>query len=379
MIRAFAVFIASVVAMLAWSGSAYAHKPSDSYLSLRVDGALVHVRWDIAVRDLDYALDLDRDGDSKVTWGELRDRQAEISAYAARALTLQTNDVACPTTADDASQALTRHSDGAYVVLHFTARCGSPVRSLGVDYRLFLDLDPQHRGLLNLDAGGTTTTHIFKSSDHVAAFSTEGRSRLRQFGVIVREGIFHIWTGYDHVLFLLALLLPSVLRRERGAWVPVPRLRTALLDVLRIVTAFTLAHSITLSLAALGVVTLPSRLVESAIAASVVLAAANNVYPVLNQDRWVAAFILGLMHGFGFSATLTDLDLPRSSLVSTLFGFNVGVEIGQASIVCVFVPLAFAARRSTVYRRWILVGGSVVVAAIATVWFIERAFAIRLF
>jgi hypothetical protein len=148
--------------------------------------------------------------------------------------------------------------------------------------------------------------------------------------------------------------------------------------VLRIVTAFTVAHSMTLSLAALDVVRLPSRFTESAIAASVVVAAANNVIPILREDRWVAAFALGLLHGFGFSATLVDLGLPRSSLVLTLLGFNLGVEVGQIAIVAVFLPLAFAARKTLSYRRFVLVGGSLAIVALASVWFVERAFAIRI-
>jgi hypothetical protein len=125
-------------------------------------------------------------------------------------------------------------------------------------------------------------------------------------------------------------------------------------------------------------VTLPSRLVESAIAASVVLAAVNNLSPILREDRWMAAFLLGLMHGFGFSSTLKDLDLPRSNLVLTLFGFNAGVELGQIAVVAVFVPLAYAARRSVSYRRLVLVGGSIAIVAVATVWLIERAFVVRI-
>jgi hypothetical protein len=144
------------------------------------------------------------------------------------------------------------------------------------------------------------------------------------------------------------------------------------------VTSFTVAHSITLSLSALDVVLLPSRLVESGIAASVVFAALNNVVPMLEGDRWAAAFMLGLLHGFGFSATLLDLGLPRHALVLTLFGFNVGVEIGQLVVVAMFLPVAFLVRGSPQYRRVALVGGSIAITLVASVWFVERAFAMRI-
>jgi hypothetical protein len=161
--------------------------------------------------------------------------------------------------------------------------------------------------------------------------------------------------------------------------VPAPNFRAALVDVLKIVTSFTLAHSITLSLSALNVLRLPSRFVESGIAASVVLAAVNNLIRVLDEDRWSAAFALGLLHGFGFSATLMDLGLPRKNLVLTLFGFNCGVEIGQMCVVAAFLPLAYLARRSPLYRIVGLVSGSVVIAAIASVWLVERAFVVKIF
>jgi HupE / UreJ protein len=148
--------------------------------------------------------------------------------------------------------------------------------------------------------------------------------------------------------------------------------------VFKVVTAFTVAHSITLSLAALGVIALPSRVVESAIAASVVLAALNNVRPLVYGGRWALAFAFGLIHGFGFASVLADLGLPQDALLLSLVAFNLGVELGQLAIVAVFLPVAFALRGTALYRRVILVGGSLVVAAIAFAWLCERAFNLTL-
>jgi hypothetical protein len=373
-----AAIVALLVVVLA-SSDAHAHKPSDSYLQLDVAGGKVTGRWDIALRDLDHALDLDANGDAKITWGELDARAADVRSYASSRLSLHADGSACPASFEDKPAGIVEHSDGTYAVLRFDAACPAETTSFVVDYRLFFDVDPQHRGLLRVEGEGTTRTATVSASRRTAEISLEGASRLASFRKIVAEGTLHIWQGYDHILFLFALLLPSVLRRkEGGGWTAVEDLRPALGDVLRIVTAFTVSHSITLTLAALGAVTLPSRLVESAIAASVVLAAVNNLHPVLRQDRWAAAFLLGLMHGFGFSATLQDLDLPRAHLVSTLFGFNLGVEIGQVAIVLAFVPLAYAARRTSAYRRVALVGGSAAILALAMVWLVERAFEVRI-
>ena len=144
--------------------------------------------------------------------------------------------------------------------------------------------------------------------------------------------------------------------------------------MLKVVTAFTLAHSITLSLAALQVISLPSRFVESTIAASVVLAALNNLRGTIERRRWVMAFVFGLVHGFGFASVLADLGLPQGALVLALVGFNVGVEVGQVAIVVAFVPIAFWLRHTQFYRRGVLTAGSLLVALVAAYWFVQRAF-----
>jgi hypothetical protein len=367
------------LATLLVSGLALAHKPSDSYLTLDLAGKTIDARWDIALRDLDYVLGLDRDGDGAITWGEVRARLADIDGYAIPRFSVAADGARC--TPQVTGHEVVGHSDGEYVVLRFTLDCPREPADLAFDYSLFFENDAQHRGLLHVDAAGTTSALTFASDRRHEELAIHSVSRGAQFASIVRVGVRHIWTGYDHILFLLALLLPSVLRRSAGArtgWEPVSRFPPVLWDVLRIVTAFTIAHSLTLSLAALDVVRLPSRFTEAAIAASVVVAAANNVVPLLREDRWMAAFALGLLHGFGFSATLIDLGLPRSALLVTLFGFNLGVEIGQMAIVAVFLPLAFLARKTAAYRRFVLVGGSLAIVVLASVWFVERAFAIRI-
>lgn len=355
---------------------AFAHKPSDSYLTLTVAGARVDGRWDIALRDLDNVIDLDADGDGTVTWGELRAHEPQVTSLAMSHLAVAADGITCPL----ASRRLrvASHSDGNYAVLDFDASCPAPPSALGVSYSLFFDVDPQHRGIVRIDDGAGTRTAIFSPRDRAQTFERTTLRPMHQLGAAVRLGVDHIFAGIDHLLFLVALLLPAVLVRDGRHWRPVSRLRPAIVDVLKIVTSFTLAHSITLTLSALEILRLPSRLVESGIAASVVVAAVNNLVPVLGDNRWAAAFALGLLHGFGFSATLMDLGLPRQNLALTLFGFNVGVEIGQACVVAAFVPLAFLARRTWFYRRIALVWGSVAIAGVAGVWLVERAFAVRL-
>jgi hypothetical protein len=357
---------------LVLAGAASAHKPSDSYLALDVAGKHVTGQWDIALRDLDVAIGLDQDGNGELTWDEVRARHAAIAAYALARLTLSSDGVACPLRVTD--HLLDDHSDGAYAVLRLQATCAADVVALDADYRLLFDIDPQHKGLLRLSNQTQTSTAIFTPDTPVQKLQVADASRWRQFVDYVKHGVWHIWIGFDHILFLLSLLLPAVLVWSATGWQGRATFRASFIEVLKVVTAFTLAHSVTLTLATLGVVALPSRVVESAIAASVVLAALNNLRPVFERSRALVAFAFGLLHGFGFASVLLDLGLPKTALLLSLVGFNVGVEVGQLAIVAVFLPLAFAARRTFAYRRVVLLGGSVVIALIALVWLFERVF-----
>lgn len=373
--RVIALLLVPLAALLAIS-SVHAHKPSDSYLTLRVADARVEGQWDIALRDLEFAIGLDANGDGEITWAELKARHDEIAAYALARLELRSDLRACPMRAT--GHLVDQHSDGAYAVLRFEADCAAQVRDLDARYRLFFDFDAQHKGLLRLESSLGTQTGVFSADRSIQRFELAAASVLAQFVSFLREGIWHIWIGADHVLFVLSLLLPAVLVYELSRWKPASRFAPAFWDVVKVVTSFTVAHSITLSLAALGVISLPSRLVESAIAASVVLAASNNLYPVVLGRRWIVAFFFGLVHGFGFASVLADLGLPQNALLLALLGFNLGVEVGQLVIVTAFVPFAFALRATVFYRLVIVAGGSALVTLIALLWFAERAFKLEL-
>lgn len=355
---------------------AHAHKPSDSYLTFEIDGETIAGQWDIALRDLDFAIGLDVDGNGALTWDEVRNKHAEIAAYALSRLSLTADGKPCASRV--VQHQIDTHSDGAYEVLRFSARCGGRVTRLGIGYALFFDIDPQHHGLVNIVSGGHSATGIFSPEHAAQEFSVASGGRLRELLAYGRDGVWHIWVGFDHILFLISLLLPAVLQRQDGKWRPAAEFRTSFVDVLKIVTAFTVAHSITLTLATLGVVSLPSRWVESAIALSVIVAALNNLYPLVRGRRWIAAFAFGLIHGFGFASVLMDLRLPQGVLALALFGFNAGVEVGQMAIVAIFLPVAYLLRASWFYRRVAFVGGSALIVLLASVWLVERAFDLRL-
>lgn len=372
--------------LLLVASTAHAHKPSDSYLTLKVaaTNAEIHGQWDIALRDLDFAISLDGNGDGAITWGELRARHDAIAAYALPRLKIQAEagDGMKPCAIRATEHLVDNHSDGAYAVLRFVAECPESPAALELTYSLLFDVDPQHKGLLRLEYGGATTTGIFGPDKPSQRFELSEASLLRQFLDYSKEGVWHIWVGFDHILFLLSLLLPAVLYRQhqqrQAHWQAVAKFRPAFWEVFKIVTAFTVAHSITLSLATLGVVTLPTRWVESAIAASVVLAALNNIFPLFEGRRWMVAFVFGLIHGFGFASVLADLGLPQGALLLALVGFNLGVEAGQLAIVGAFLPAAYWLRASWFYQRVVLIGGSSLIVLLASVWLVERLFGLKL-
>lgn len=358
----------SALAALAVVGSwwlaspAAAHKPSDAQLRLAVDGATITGRLDVAVRDLDGALGLDADGDGALTWAELSRGAPRITAYLQARLMIGADGAPCAHQLGAA--ALAELSDGAYWAVPVSARCGEPVRSLDVAYGLLFDLDSMHRGLVHV-AGQTV---IVRDARPIRIALDAGTS----VGSFIKEGVAHIWMGLDHILFLLCLILPAVFQRRTQRWRAADSLRDVCREVFEIVTAFTLAHSITLVISAIGLVALPSRFVETAIALSVVAAALNNLLRTIDA-RWAVAFALGLLHGFGFSSVLLDLGLPSHELIGALLGFNLGVELGQAAIVVALLPVLFWIRRTVAYQA-LLWAGSGAVAVIALVWSYQRCF-----
>ena len=365
-----------ILALFWWltTGTAGAHTQSSAYLMINVTPAGVSGQWDLALRDLEDAVGLDANDDGMITWAELKARQEAVCAYALSRLHIQGDGK--PGTLVVRDLLVDNHSDGAYAVLRFdVAGLGRPA-ALGINYQALFDIDPKHRGLLRLENGTQTTVGVFSPETPEQRFDLGAPSHT-PFITFVEQGIWHIWSGYDHILFLLALLLPGVLKRKDGVWEPVPAARPAFMNIIKIVTAFTVAHSITLSLATLGVVHLPVRLVESSIAATVVIAALNNVIPFFAERGWMVAFGFGLLHGFGFANALADLGLHTGQMAATLFGFNLGVEIGQLTIVAVFMPLALSVRHLMFYQNYILRAGSVAIMVIASTWLAERVLDVK--
>ena len=382
--RAFVVRVLAVLAIgIVFILPAQAHKASDAYLQLSRAGDQLNLRWDISLRDLDATLDIDKDGDQKLSWGEVKARMDDIRAYALAHLQLQQgrcvlNEAQPP--------AIESRVDGTYLVLQLQSQCAAGDR-LDVDYRLFKEVDPTHRGLLRVDMGSAAAPAL-RSLDpvggavavalpHDAKTASPSPESSGDTSFLL-DGIHHILIGYDHILFLICLLLPAVLVRTREGWRPVARWQQAVWPMLATVTMFTLGHSITLALAGLKIVSLSPRLIEPAIALTIIVAAVDNIVPVLRGRRRIFTFLFGLIHGFGFANVLAELDLPVASFVSALLRFNLGVEAGQLIIVTIALTVLLALRSWRRYPPVVLRGGSVFAVIVAALWFVERVFDLKI-
>lgn len=391
--------------------SGLAHAPGQSYIFLRIYEDAIGGHVEITTDHLNTALDLDLE--RGMTVEELRPYLPRIQAYVLENVAFSSDAGAHAVRfIDEETDLMVSPGLGEYVQLHFLLEGIQEIpESLDIRFEVLFEKEPTHRNLLviayNWKAGvfnnEAMVSLIFSPDDAKQNLPLTGSSVMRGFWAMIKMGIWHIWIGIDHILFLLALVLPSVVRRSFGgnevrfsspptagvaaapvglaaslnAWTPVANFKSALIYVIKIVTLFTVAHTITLSLAALGVVDLPSRLVESVIALSIALAAYHNIKPIFGRRDWIIAFGFGLFHGFGFASVLGEIGLSGEYMVLSLLGFNLGVEIGQVAIICLIFPILYFLRKSDAYPK-ILVYGSMLLIVIALYWFTERVFEVDL-
>ena len=365
-----------VLALLWPASTAWAHKASDAYVQVTGTPTGLTARVDLALRDLDAVVDIDTDGNGQLTWAEVRAAWPAIEAFVGSHLELEGCVLAAPV------RSLERRSDGVYAALSFSSAC-TPSAEPSIRYTAFADVDPTHRGIARITMPGQAAVVRVLDPRQPAApgplAGADAASATRSSvpaadapAGFLREGVHHIVTGYDHVLFLMCLLFPAVMRRTAQGWQPVRTLREAVWPVIGIVTAFTVAHSITLALAAMKWVSLPSSFIEPAIAVTIILAALNNIRPIFRGRVVLVTFAFGLLHGFGFASVLSELNLPTAQFAWALLQFNVGLELGQVMIVLVAISLMFLARNSRRYVPLVIRGGSMVAMLIALLWFIER-------
>lgn len=360
----------AVLLVIAAAGAARAHQSSVKYVDLAVDGTEIAVRITVAPADVTEPLGLAIDAQPTVAAATVPAAARYVQAWLALGLADGSACSAGPPTA-------VPDPEVRFVVVAWRATCPAAPHRVRVDLARFFVVDARHEAIITLRAAGDEATRgepqILRAGTPVATLALGQRASLAAW---IADGLAHIYGGPDHIGFVLALLLVIVLvRSPDGAGWEVRRPLAALRSTAAIVTAFTVAHSLSLIAASLGYISLPSRLVESLIAASIVYTAVENVVRPDVRWRFALTFAFGLVHGLGFASMLAEL-LPPDHVVLPLLGFNLGVELGQLSIVAVALPLLlWVARRlgAARYRRVGLVVAGVPLAAAGLYWLVDRA------
>lgn len=356
-----------IAGLLALSLPALAHRLSDAELQLRREDERLVLELTAGLQDLAAVLPLDRDGDGRLRWSELQAAAPALEDYLRAGLLLQVDGAPCPLSLDDLRLSPHHGETGAWLLLR--SPCGWPQSAASLDYRLLFEYDPSHRGVLVL-ADEEAGMASFVASPGKSRWDWHGSRPgwIDTLSSYLRAGMHHIWGGFDHLLFLAILLLPAALDRHGRA----RALGGALGRMGLIVTSFTVAHSLTLIAGVLGWLQPPASWIESAIAASVLLAALNNLFSWREHSN-ALVFAFGLLHGFGFAGALAEQGLPSQAMIPALVGFNLGVELGQLAVLLVAMPLLLLAARSRYYRPAVLHGGSAAACLLASLWLIERS------
>lgn len=356
------VLIAAIV--LATTGLSHAHQSSVKHVDIAVDGPRATVAFTIAPQDVTAPLGLP--DDATPTLDEAL--RPAVAPYVQAWLALALGNAPC--TAGDPT--LGPDADRRFIVVRWTATCARDIDRLRLDFARFFAVDQRHEAVVTVHTPGEAgKPAIVRATSPVVELAPGDTA---PFLAWVGYGMDHIYGGLDHVLFVIALLLVVVLQRDAaGVWEIRPPLR-ALRSTAVIVTAFTVAHSLSLITASLGYVRLPSALVESLIAATIIYTAIENVVRPDVRWRFWLTVAFGLVHGLGFASMLEEL-LPPTNVVPPLLGFNLGVELGQLTIVAVALPLAWGVARlvgGDRYRRIVLLVAGIPLVVVGIKWLSER-------
>lgn len=363
------------------AATSFAHQTGNSYLYIQQSEGQLTVDLDFTVSDLGKLLQKPgAEPEPAPTPEKLKALQPELTEHITQSLSIEVDEQSVPLRF--IRQTIVVHNDGLYVRQQFAApMVARDAQFLVIRYGFFTQSDQLGRAFLRLALNNDEISSVFDETTATQRFALGGNKRSSTILLFSLEGAKHIWEGTDHLLFLLTLLLPGLLLWNTAKPEPsetavrVIRHRAALMFALRVITAFTIAHSVTLSMASFGLIALPEKLIESAIALSIMISAALNLQQRFRFNHWQLAFVFGLIHGMGFANGLKELGLSSAYFLETLIAFNVGVELGQLSTVLVVcVPLVMLVR-SEQGRQRVMRWGSWVVLAISTGWLIQRLIA----
>ncbi|QJR81633.1 HupE/UreJ family protein [Alteromonas pelagimontana] len=362
-------YVFTILWLFTGSTELHAHELSNGYLTLggentrQLDGKLSLTPYDL---EIEVKLDANFDGD--LTWQEVTDSEPALQAYYSNILHFTQNDENCALTFKPV--ALDAVSTQTLITLPFQVTCKN-TDPVDIHYEGVFEQDDTHKTLVTIIVGDVASSDVFSTTHRNITISGQAPSTLDTIKTFVYEGIIHIWIGIDHILFLIATLLTINLCRRDKKWVAESQISPVLKEALLLITAFTLAHSLTLTTTALGWYQPSSRWVEIGIAVSVLLTALNNIWPVVHRLGWIT-FAFGLLHGMGFASVFGELQASANKPLLTVASFNIGVEIGQLAIVILLVPLLLSLRHYQWYARRVMPLTSAVIALVALNWAVQR-------
>jgi len=370
----FSLLLTQALFLLCVYGSALAHQTGNSYLTVSEADGRLQLEIDFIVRDLGNLLQtLGQPNEPPPAPDKLLSLQAPITTAIQKSLTITVDEQAMPL--EFLTQSVVLHNDGLYVRQRFSgSNLPADAKFIVVRYEFFTQNDKLGRAFFKLVMRNDEISSVFDQTSSIQRFALGETKRWSTIGLFTKEGAKHIWEGADHLLFLLTLLLPGLMLIKPANTVITTDRRVAEKFALKVITAFTLAHSITLACSVLGWVSLPDRFIESMIALSIMVSAALNLQNRFTFSHWKLAFVFGLIHGMGFANGLKELGLSSMYFLETLFAFNLGVELGQLSaVVLVALPVVFWVKSheaKTALLRW----GSVAVFLMALFWLVQRLF-----
>ena len=361
--------------------SAFAHAKGEDYVFINVLKQSIEGEFQVNADDLREKLNYDISDTGEESIAKIRSNLSVLSEYIINNFSITPENGTTPYSIQFLDSGPEEAVEG-FIRYPFRIEFDEAPTALSVHHNMYYQNDKTHRGLLLLQYNVVTdknygeehTALLFSPSNQTQRLDLTQVSGLVGKKQMLKEGVWHIWIGIDHILFLVALLLPIVLLRAQNKWTPANSFFLSARKLLGVVTIFTIAHSITLLLAALDFIQLNSQLVESIIALSIILVALNNIFQWYQRGSIAIIFFLGLFHGLGFASVMGNLPFRMIDLTKMVVLFNIGVEVGQVAIVLVLFPLLYYVRASRFYVPVILNGGSALLVFIGGYWFIQRAF-----
>lgn len=361
----FIVFFLSVT----FNFPALSHELSNGYLTLKNDsGETLSGELLLKPKDIGQAAGLDTNNDGNLTWGEVKRNHNLANDYIQNHLIIRGSETRC--TVSVAHPSMKDISAESLLAYPLSVSCAF-LNEVSVRYTGIVSDFPTHKLLTSVTFDEQTSVHVLDSERSFITVVNHENHWGKQFGEMVYQGIWHIFIGLDHILFLVATLLTVNLFRKNKQWVKEQSIKRIIKSTVILVSTFTLAHSITLTATALDFLTLNSRNVELGIAISVAITALNNVYPIIMRLGLIT-FGFGLLHGMGFASVFGDLNAQSGSLVMNVLAFNLGVEIGQLAIVALLLPILILLRNVRLYSKAIMPIASSIIAVIAINWTLQR-------